>query len=589
MSQPTHRFARMRAEVIAAIATLQAEGTLPQGLVTESITVDLPREAAHGDMATNAAMVLAKPAGMNPRAIADLLMTRLARVEDVDWVEPAGPGFLNIRMHPRYWQRLVAEIQSEGTAYGNGSKGQSEPVNIEYVSANPTGPMHVGHVRGAVFGDALARLLIKAGYAVTKEYYINDAGGQIDKLADSAFVRYREALGEDIGEIPEGLYPGDYLVPVGKALAEQYGAKLKDLSRPEMLLIVRKVSLEMMMALIREDLALLDIHHDVFTSEAAIASGGKVEEALASLEAKGLIYQGVLEAPKGKEIEDWEPRPQTLFKASEFGDDVDRALKKADGSWTYFAPDVALHYDKYKRGFLRMVDIFGADHGGYVKRIRAAVTALTDGKGDVEVKLCQMVKFLRNGEPAKMSKRAGTFVTARQVVEEVGRDVTRFMMLTRKNDAPLDFDFQKVMEQSKDNPVFYVQYAHARCKSVLRHAAADHPALATAARQADAETLAALTAPAELALLRRMAFWPRLVESAAAAYEPHRVAFYLQEVAADFHALWNQGQENAELRFILPHAPESTVARLALVSACATVLASAMEVMGVEPVEELRA
>jgi arginyl-tRNA synthetase len=584
-----HRFAQMRQQSLEIIQQLQSEGTLPADLATDNITVDLPRDASHGDMAINAAMVLAKPAGMNPRALAELLVEKLKSLPAVEKVEIAGPGFINLTMQPAYWQSLVIEVLNAGLDYGNGRIGAGMPVNVEYVSANPTGPMHVGHVRGAVFGDALARLLAKAGYAVTKEYYINDAGAQTDKLADSAFVRYREALGEVIGEIPEGLYPGDYLVPVGTALVEKFGNTLLSQDRAQWLPVVKDIALAMMMDMIRDDLALLDIRHDVFTSEAAITAAGKVEEGLAALEAKGMIYQGVLEKPKGKEIEDWEPRPQTLFKSTEFGDDVDRALKKADGSWTYFAPDVALHYDKYKRGFNRMVNIFGADHGGYVKRIRAAVTALSGGEADVDVKLCQMVKFLRNGQPAKMSKRAGTFVTAREVVEEVGRDVTRFMMLTRKSDAPLDFDFEKVMEQSKDNPVFYVQYAHARIKSVLRHASVDHPALLAAAQQADAWALSVLTDAGELALLKRMAFWPRLVESAASAYEPHRVAFYLQELAADFHSLWNQGQENAQLRFILPDAPEQTVARLALVQACATVLATGMAVMGVEPVEELRA
>lgn len=584
-----HRFQSVRAQLISILESMVSAGDLPAGLSFENVSVDFTREAAHGDMAINAAMVLAKPAGQNPRALAEKLSEKLKGIEGVAAVEIAGPGFINLRFADAYWQSLIPEVMNAGTDYGALSMGAGEKMNVEYVSANPTGPLHVGHVRGAVFGDALARLLSKAGYDVCKEYYINDAGAQVDKLADSAFVRYREACGEVIGEIPEGLYPGGYLVPVGQALKEKFGDSLLKQPREQYLPAVKEVALASMMELIKGDLRALGIEHDIFTSEAAITKAGKVEEAIDAMKARDLIYVGVLDAPKGKEPDDWEPRPQTLFKASEFGDDVDRALIKADGSWTYFAPDIALHYDKYKRGFNRMVNVWGADHGGYVKRIKAAVSALTGGEGSVEVKLCQMVKFLRDGEPAKMSKRAGTFVTAQQLLEEVGKDVVRFMMLTRKNDAPLDFDFAKVSEQSKDNPVFYVHYAHARIHSVLRHAESSMTDALAKAGQADADLLADLKHPAELALLKRMAAYPKILEGAAAAFEPHRVAFYLQELAAEFHSLWNQGNEDTALRFLQEGAVEATAARLALIKACATVLASGLDIMGVTPKEELRA
>lgn len=544
------------------------------------------REAAHGDVATNAAMVIAAKRKGNPREIAEKLLPLIRVLPQVESAEIAGPGFINLRLKLEVWQRMVVDILQAGEGFGTSTLGRGQKVNVEYVSANPTGPMHVGHGRGAVYGDALASLLLKAGYEVTKEYYINDAGAQIDKLAESAFLRYREALGETIGDIPEGLYPGDYLVPVGRALAKEYGDKFKSAPKEEWLPVMRPFVVQQMMELIRSDLAVMGIRHDVFTSEHELAKAGRVEEAIAELDRRGLIYQGVLEPPKGTTPEDWEPRPQTLFKASQFGDDSDRPIKKSDGSWTYFAPDIACHWDKVKRGHTKLIDVFGADHGGYVKRISAAVAALTDSKVPVEVKLCQLVKFLRGGQPAKMSKRAGTFVTVREVVDEVGKDVFRFIMLTRKNDAPLDFDFEKVMEQSKDNPVFYVQYAHARAHSVLRNIAAEMP---EALEPRPAVSLAPfLATEAELSLIRTLAMWPRMVETAAAACEPHRVAFYLHDVAAAFHGFWNLGNDEIMLRFIVKNDISLTAARALLARAVAVVIASGLRVLGVEPLEEMR-
>jgi len=581
-------FRHFEDRVAEAVAALAAEGALPAGLDTARVSVEPPREATHGDVTTNAAMVLAKPAGMKPRDLAGLLAERLAAGEAVAGAEIAGPGFINLRLDDGFWRARLAEILMTGPAYGDSALGVGEAVNVEYVSANPTGPLHVGHGRGAVVGDALSSLLEKAGYAVKREYYINDAGAQVEALARSVHVRYREALGEDVGDMPEGLYPGIYLVDVGQAIAERDGGKWREEPENVWLEPFRSFATEAMMELIRDDLAAFGVEHGAFSSERALVESGGVDAALAFLEDRDLVYTGVLEPPKGKTPEDWEPRPQTLFRATSFGDDVDRPLKKSDGSWTYFATDIAYHLDKFRRGFATQIDVWGADHGGYVKRMKAAVKAITEGEGDLDVKLCQMVNLLDGGEPVKMSKRAGTFVTLREVVDSVGRDVFRFIMLTRKNDAQLDFDFAKVTEQSRENPVFYVQYAHARCASVLRHAAAEMGAEAIADAALASADLGRLTDSAELDLIKCMAGWPRLVETAAEAHEPHRVAFYLQDLAALFHALWNKGKDDARLRFIHADDVPLTLARLALVRGLQVVIASGLAVFGVEPVEELR-
>jgi arginyl-tRNA synthetase len=576
-------YTEFRREVVRAVESLGLAGELP----LKAINVEPPRDPAHGDLATNAAMVIAKPAGMAPRALADRIKPLLEKLDGVMAVEIAGPGFINLRLDAGYWQRQVGVILKAGQTYGDSQLGAGEPVNVEYVSANPTGPMHVGHCRGAVFGDALAALLEKAGFKVTREYYINDAGAQVDVLARSAHLRYREALGETV-TIPEGLYPGDYLKPVGAALAKKHGERYRAAPEAEWLPLFRSEAVGAMMDLIRDDLAALNIHHAVFSSEKALHDSGAVQGAFDRLQQRGLIYTGVLEPPKGKTPDDWEPRPQALFKASEFGDDTDRPLKKSDGSWTYFGADIAYHDDKYRRGFRRMIDVWGADHGGYVKRMKAAVKAISNGEADLDVKLVQMVNLLDGGEPVRMSKRAGTFVTLRDVVDEVGKDVVRFIMLTRKNDAQLDFDFRKVTEQSKDNPVFYVQYAHARICSVLRNAKTEVPAIDTADAALAGADMSKLSHPSELTLIKLLAGWPRLVEGAAEAHEPHRVAFFLQEVAAAFHGLWNVGRDDTSVRFLLPDDPELTRARLAMLRAVAVVIASGLSVMGVTPVEEMR-
>ncbi|GAK43999.1 arginyl-tRNA synthetase [Tepidicaulis marinus] len=581
-------FSHFQTIITDQLGALSAEGKLAEGLDFSKITVEPPRDAAHGDLATNAAMVLAKAAGMKPRDLAELLAAKLEAAGHFTKVDVAGPGFINLTLQPDFWRAQVAHILNARNTYGEVDAGRGELVNVEYVSANPTGPMHVGHTRGAVFGDALANLLEKAGYKVCREYYINDAGGQIEVLARSVFLRYREALGEDIGDIPEGLYPGDYLVPIGKELAAEYGDKLKAMPEADWLEIVRKRAIEAMMEMIRGDLAALGIEHEVFYSERSLHENGAVEETLAYLESKGLIYTGVLEPPKGKTPEDWEPRPQTLFKSTEFGDDVDRALKKSDGSWTYFAPDIAYHYDKYKRGAAHLIDVWGADHSGYIKRMSAAVAAVTDGKADLDVKICQLVKLYRNGEPVRMSKRAGSFVTLRDVVEEVGRDAVRFMMLYRKNDAPLDFDFAKVKEQSRENPVFYVQYAHARIHSVLRNAQAEVSGIDLSDSALAKADMALLRDEAELTLIKQMAQFPRMVQSAAEAHEPHRIAFYLYELASAFHGLWNKGKDDPSLRFILADDKSVTLARLALIRAAAYVVEAGLGILGVEAIEEMR-
>jgi arginyl-tRNA synthetase len=575
--------------VQAEIKALQDAGSLPADLDASRVAVDPPRDASHGDLTCNAAMMLAKPAGMKPRDLAELLAAPLREHELIESVEIAGPGFLNLRLGEDYWRDHLRDVLAAGEAYGDSTMGAGAPVNVEYVSANPTGPLHVGHARGAVFGDVLASLLDKAGYAVTREYYINDAGAQVDALARSVHWRYREALGEAMGEMPDGLYPGDYLVPVGKDLAARDGDKWRDGAEEAWLAEFRQMGVDAMMVQIRDDLAVLGIEQSVFTSERTLVEAGMVDAVIETLEAKDLIYVGVLEPPKGKTPDDWEERPQTLFRASNFGDDSDRPLKKSDGSWTYFASDLAYHLDKYRRGFATLINVWGADHGGYVKRVAAGVTALTDGEAELDVKLCQLVRLLEDGEVAKMSKRAGTFVTLRDLVDSVGRDVVRFIMLTRKNDAQLDFDLVKVREQSRDNPVFYVQYAHARSHSVARMAKEAFPDADFTIEAVQGANLARLTDSDELGLIKTIAAWPRTVEGAAEAHEPHRIAFYLYDLAAAFHALWSKAREDTSLRFVVADDPELTQARMALVLGVRTVVASGLRVMGVEPVDELRA
>ncbi|GGO25328.1 arginine--tRNA ligase [Gemmobacter aquaticus] len=577
-------FTELRSLVIAELEAMTAAGALPAGLDMSAVAVEPPRDPAHGDMATNAAMVLAKPAGKQPRAIAEDLAARLSGDPRIASAEVAGPGFLNLRLQPVVWQGLVKAILTTGTSYGSSAIGMGHKVNVEFVSANPTGPMHVGHVRGAVVGDALSNLLAFAGWDVTREYYINDGGAQVDVLARSAFERYREANGLE-PEIREGLYPGDYLIPVGEALKEKYGTSLLDQPESVWLTDVRDFATARMMEMIREDLAALGVRMDVYSSEKALYGTGEIEAAIDTLRGMDLIYEGVLEPPKGKTPEDWEPREQTLFRSTAHGDDVDRPVKKSDGSWTYFAPDIAYHYNKVRRGFDQLIDIFGADHGGYVKRMKAAVSALSGGRVPLDIKLIQLVKLYKNGEPFKMSKRAGTFVTLRDVVEEVGADVTRFVMLTRKNDMALDFDFDKVLEQSKDNPVFYVQYANARINSVLRKAREAGVAVDDATLSA--ANLALLAHPAELALIAKLAEWPRLVEIAARGNEPHRVAFYLYELASDLHGLWNRGNDEPGLRFIQDD-PAVSQAKIALARAAGVVICAGLAILGVTPVEEMR-
>jgi len=580
-------FKTLQVEIEGILNQLISEGVIPSGVSFAAVTAEPPRDASHGDVATNAAMVIAKAAEKKPVELAQAISKKLELVNMVDSVSTAGPGFINIKLKPYIWQDVVLGIIEEGIGYGNSNMGKNEKVNIEYVSANPTGPMHIGHSRGAVYGDALALLLLKAGYNVTKEYYINDAGSQIDVLAKSAYLRYREALGEDIGEIPEGLYPGEYLKVVGESLAQEYEKDLIAKKEDKWLPIVREFAVNTMISLIKNDLAELGITHDVFTSEKAIQDSGKVEKGLKLLEEKGLIYKGILEAPKGKQPDDWEPREQTLFKSTQFGDDIDRAIKKSDGSYTYFAADIAYHLDKYERGFNKMVIVLGADHGGYVKRLKSVVKAISDGNAEIDVKISQLVNFMDGGKPVKMSKRAGTFTTVRDVLDEVGKDVIRFIMLTRKNDAVLDFDLKLVKEQSKDNPVFYVQYACARANSVIRNANEECPEAVEMAKEINRDMLAKLDSQEEIALIRIMAQWPRIVEAAASANEPHRVAFYLQELASHFHALWNKGKDDEVLRFILKNNPEVTAARLILLKSMINVISSGLFIFNIEPVREM--
>ena len=571
-------------ELTRILAALGDSGAIPQDLDTTSVSIEPPRGPAHGDIATNAALVLAKQARMSPRDLAEPIAEALRAADGVVAVDIAGPGFINVRFADAHWSAVLAGILAAGDAYGRSEIGAGRAVNVEYVSANPTGPMHVGHSRGAVFGDALAALLERVGYAVTREYYINDAGAQVDVLARSVYLRYREALGEDIGAIPEGLYPGDYLVAVGEALATRDGKQWLDTEEKDWLPVCREWALDAMMVIIREDLAALGVKMDVFSSERELVAAGRVDTVLETLEKRDLVYTGVLEPPKGKLPDDWEARPQTLFRSTAFGDDVDRPLRKSDQTYTYFASDIAYHLDKFERGFAEMIDIWGADHGGYVKRMKAAVDAVTEGEGRLDVKLCQLVNLLDHGEPVKMSKRAGTFVTLREVVEAVGKDVVRFIMLTRRNDAALDFDFAKVTEKSRDNPVFYVQYAHARICSVERNAAA----MDGLAEPATAEILGRLTDADEVALIRMMAGWPRTLEAAAEAHEPHRLAFYLYDLASVFHGLWNRGNDDPMMRFLREDDVELSRARLALLGAVKSVIASGLATFGVTPVNEMR-
>jgi arginyl-tRNA synthetase len=573
-------FSLLRGWVLEELAALLPE--LPYELLRK-VELTPTRDVAHGDMASNAAMVAAKPAGKNPRELAAALAEALSRRAGIAKAEPAGPGFVNITLEEALLRRQLPVILGAGADYGK-SRIQRGRINVEYVSANPTGPLHVGHCRGAVVGDALANLLAKAGYNVTKEYYINDAGAQVIALARSVYVRYLEALGRSpeayIATVPGGMqYGGAYLLPIGAALAEAHGDRFADAPEDAWLDLFRDYAVEQMLAMIREDLAALGVRHDVFISERAIIAAGGVEAAIDDLEEKGLIYHGVLEPPKGKTPDDWEPREQMLFRSTAFGDDVDRPVQKSDGSWTYFANDIANHADKMARGFDDMINVWGADHGGYVKRVAAAVRALSgNGLARLDVVLCQIVRVMKDGEPVRMSKRAGTFVELRDLIDEVGPEAVRFLMLMRKSDAQMDFDLNAAVAQTRENPVFYVQYAHARCRSVLRAA----PAVDETA------ALDSLNAPEELALIRRLISWPRLVEQAAEAREPHRVAFFLYELAGDFHALWNAGRDNATLRFLQEDKPEETAARVALVAATATVLRSGLNVLGVTPVEEMR-
>ena len=581
-------FSDVRKYIIEILEELSESEKIPQNINVSNISVEPPKDISHGDIATNAAMVICKQAKMKPRDLAELIKTKLEEKDSLVYaIEIAGPGFINMRFKDNLLFDLVCHINKEKLEYGKSSIGNNEKTNIEFVSANPTGPMHIGHARGAAFGDTLVRLMRKAGYDVVSEYYINDAGSQIDVLTRSVYLRYKEALGNDIGEIPEGLYPGDYLVPVGKELAEKYGDKFLDKDESEWFDLIRDYSINAMLEVIRKDLKDMGVEHDVFTSEYKLHKAGKIEEGLDLLDSKGLIYQGVLEPPKGKKPEDWESREQTLFKSSDYGDDVDRPIKKSDGSWTYFAADIAYHVDKYKRGFNNMILGLGADHGGYLKRMNAAVSAISDNEAKLSIKFHQLVNLYENGQQLKMSKRAGTFVTVREVLDSVGKDVMRFIMLTRKNDAVLDFDLAKVKEQSKDNPIFYVQYAYARISSVLRHMQEDLPEIFNLIDNNQYKYISKISSDDEKLVIKKLAEWPRIVELSAQHLEPHRVAYYLQELAGEFHSLWNKGKDNTELRFIDKENLEITASKAVLLISIQNVIASALAMFNIDPMEQM--
>ncbi len=581
-------FRELHLRLLTTLSELQQEGLLPTPCDFSKVSLEPPRDESHGDISTNAALVLSKLTSSSPHVLAESLKKHLSAFDCVTSVEIAGPGFINMRLSNDFWRSYLKKILEYGALYGTSSMGAGKTVNVEYVSVNPTGPMHAGHGRVAVVGDALATLLESTGFRVIKEYYVNDAGGQADTLARSVHIRYLEALGEKTSAIPEGLYPGDYLIPVGQALADKFGGLYKDAPESEWLEIFRSFSVNAMMDLIRQDLSLLGIHHDVFTSENDLVKDGMVERMIEALKKEDLIYTGILEAPKGKTPEDWEPRPQLLFKSMLFGDDIDRPLQKSDGSWTYFAKDIAYHYDKYKRTQGALYNVWGADHGGYVKRIKAAVSALSQGKNHLDVILCQMVNLMENGIPLKMSKRSGTFITLEDVIEQVGKDVFRLIILMRKSDAPFDFDFSKVLEQSSENPVFYIQYAHARIQSVKKQALQTFPDLDLSHQGLLTASLDSLQDPAEINLIKILASWPRHVELAAASLEPHRLGFFLHNLAAHFHALWNMGKENTELRFIHPQSLQKTQDRLVLLTCTAQVISKGLDLLGVKALDEMR-